>query len=102
MFAAQDLAHLNEDHVDLIKRLMHGSKDPQQAYPTAPWLFDVVSAKPNSNSMWHLRWRSLTNIKATGISAAARRNGAGRRWTRQPSNQWLRVSVRRWRTSATA
>lgn len=39
----QELAHLNEDHIDLIKALMHGSKDPQRAYPSAPWLFDVVS-----------------------------------------------------------
>jgi hypothetical protein len=41
--ALQDLARLDEDHVDLIKRLMHGSKNPEQEYPTAPWLFDVVS-----------------------------------------------------------
>lgn len=39
----QELAHLDQDHISLIKMLMHGSKQPQQRYSTAPWLFDVVS-----------------------------------------------------------
>jgi hypothetical protein len=65
VFAAQDLAHLNEDHVDLIKRLMHGSKEPEQAYPAAPWLFDVVSAQSDRCSTQGLLLRSCINSKPT-------------------------------------
>lgn len=43
----QDLAHLDDSHKDLIKRLMHGSTNPQRDYEPAPWLFDVVANKRN-------------------------------------------------------
>lgn len=39
----QDLAQLGRKDMQLIKDLMHGSSNPQQAYPSAPWLFDIVS-----------------------------------------------------------
>lgn len=51
----QDLAHLDQRHVNLVKLLMHGSKEPEKQYSIAPWLFDVVSQQTNQLGWIHIR-----------------------------------------------
>jgi hypothetical protein len=51
----QDLAHLDQRHVNLIKLLMHGSKEPEKQYSTAPWLFDVVSLQTKQHGWINTR-----------------------------------------------
>jgi hypothetical protein len=40
----QVLAGLDSSDTRLVKALMHGSANPAEDYPSAPWLFDIVSA----------------------------------------------------------
>jgi hypothetical protein len=40
----QVLAGLDSSDTRLVKALMHGSTNPAEDYPSAPWLFDIVSA----------------------------------------------------------
>lgn len=46
---------MDQRHVNLVKLLMHGSKEPEKQYSTAPWLFDVVSQQTNQLGWIHDR-----------------------------------------------
>jgi hypothetical protein len=74
----QVLAGLDSSDTRLVKALMHGSANPAEDYPSAPWLFDIVSdVAPAAARLSLLLWQPLCNgsalqaLHACGLCPAA-------------------------------